>query len=215
MRQTIRFAGALVGLLFVTFCVFDAGRMSAARDMRFLTTPTCWQGMADSAGGSGPELVAPGLSINTTPLLREPAEVAGPAGAAGQIAGGTRLRAEPAECALRRPAQRVRMLVTAYCPCEICCGRFADGITASGEPVTANGGAFVAADRGLGLPFGSRVIVPGYANGRAVPVLDVMGRPLNERARQWAPRRLDVFFADHQAAIEWGVRELEVQIIAH
>jgi len=42
-----------------------------------------------------------------------------------------------------------RFTVTAYCPCARCCGSWADGITASGRPVTANGGRFVAAPRGF------------------------------------------------------------------
>src|SRR4051812_3298311 len=39
----------------------------------------------------------------------------------------------------------VRMEVTAYCPCPICCGEGAHGITASGKLVSHNGGRFVAA----------------------------------------------------------------------
>lgn len=94
------------------------------------------------------------------------------------------------------------MKVTAYCPCIKCCGRWADGMTASGKPVTANGGRFVAADRTL--PFGTLVIVPGYADGKPVPVLDRGGAIHGDR--------LDVFFPTHQQARRWGVRWLDVQI---
>lgn len=94
------------------------------------------------------------------------------------------------------------MQVTAYCPCSICCGRWADGITASGQPVTANGGRFVAADRSL--PFGTLVTVPGYADGEPVPVLDRGGAISGDR--------LDVFFPLHSEALEFGVRWLDVQI---
>lgn len=93
--------------------------------------------------------------------------------------------------------------VTAYCPCPKCCGRWADGVTASGEPVTANGGFFVAAPPAL--PFGTLVVVPGYADGKAVPVLDRGGRIDG--------RRLDVFFPTHAEAVAWGRRTLTVRIV--
>jgi len=109
----------------------------------------------------------------------------------------------PAQEPTTRPTTTTRhMRVTAYCPCVKCCGRWADGITASGKPVTANGGRFVAADRSL--PFGTLVRVPGYADGEPVPVLDRGGAIRNDR--------LDVFFPSHDEALEWGVRWLDVQI---
>jgi 3D (Asp-Asp-Asp) domain-containing protein len=95
------------------------------------------------------------------------------------------------------------MRITAYCPCAKCCGRWADGITASGEPVTADGGCFVAADPAV-LPLGSRVIVPGYAAGRPVRVLDTGGAIKGSR--------LDVFFPTHAEALQWGVKYLDVQV---
>lgn len=96
-----------------------------------------------------------------------------------------------------------RMLVTAYCPCEICCGRYADGITASGKPVTYNGGRFVAADRTL-LDFHRRVAIPGYHGGQPVPVLDVGGKIKGDH--------LDAFFPTHAQARAWGARRLNVVI---
>src|SRR5438067_1695106 len=56
----------------------------------------------------------------------------------------------------------VKMLVTAYCPCPLCCGPNAAGITASGKLVDYNDGHFVAADPSL--HFGTKVIIPGYAS---------------------------------------------------
>ena len=88
--------------------------------------------------------------------------------------------------------------VTAYCPCRKCCGRWADGITASGKPVTFNGGRFVAAPRGV--PFGTMVTIPGYGT---VPVLD--------RGGAIKGNRIDVFFPTHRAALAWGVRNLRVR----
>ena len=93
------------------------------------------------------------------------------------------------------------MVVTAYCPCTACCGPSARGITASGRPVSANGGRFVAADRDL--PFGTTLIIPGYNNGRPVEVLD--------RGGAIRGNRLDVFFPTHREARQWGVRRLRVE----
>ena len=91
--------------------------------------------------------------------------------------------------------------VTAYCPCRICCGRFSDGITASGQAITANGGKFVAAPRSV--PFGTMLCVPGYNGGRAVPVLD--------RGGAIHGKRLDVFYPTHKEALLWGVKYLVVR----
>ena len=86
--------------------------------------------------------------------------------------------------------------VTAYCPCELCCGEWSDGVTASGH-VIRPGDRFVAADPAI--PFGAVLDVPGYG---AVPVLD--------RGGAIRGRKLDVFFHTHAEALEWGVRELEI-----
>ena len=94
-----------------------------------------------------------------------------------------------------------RMIVTAYCPCTECCGPNARGITASGKPVSANGGRFVAADRDL--PFGTLLVIPGYNNGRPTEVLD--------RGGAIKGNRLDVYFPTHAEALQWGVRRLTVE----
>ncbi len=98
---------------------------------------------------------------------------------------------------------RVWMTVTAYCPCTKCCGRQAKGITASGASVRANGSKFVAADTRL-LPFGTKVSVPGYNGGTAVPVLDTGSKIKGHR--------LDVYFSSHQKAMSWGSRYVQVTV---
>ena len=93
--------------------------------------------------------------------------------------------------------------VTAYCPCEICCGDFADGITASGRRAT---GLIVAAPPNI--PFGTVLDIPGYGKAE---VLDRGGAIKNNR--------LDVLFTDkdgvsgHQRALNWGVQELTVTFL--
>lgn len=92
--------------------------------------------------------------------------------------------------------------VTAYCPCERCCGAYADGITASGHVIQA-GDKFVAADRKY--PFGTLLIVPGYNNSKPVPVLDRGGAIIGNH--------IDVFFQSHQEALKWGRKKLTIQIL--
>ena len=100
-------------------------------------------------------------------------------------------------------AHFVTMEVTAYCPCKKCCGPKARGITASGLHVSHNNGQFVAADTSI-LPFNSRLIIPGYASGQVVQVLDKGGAIKG--------KKLDVFFASHDEALKWGRRIMEVII---
>lgn len=109
----------------------------------------------------------------------------------------------PVQLAHQSTTQYIWMEVTAYCPCKICCGRQAHGVTASGKSVRHNGGRFVAADTAL-LPFGTRVSVPGYHEGTPVPVIDT-GGDINGH-------RLDVFFRTHAAAEEWGRQMLRVRV---
>jgi 3D (Asp-Asp-Asp) domain-containing protein len=96
------------------------------------------------------------------------------------------------------------MLVTAYCPCKKCCGKFSDNITASGKNVYSNRSMFVAADTRL-LKFGTMLSIPGYYGARAVPVLD--------RGSSIRGRRLDVFFLSHRRAKKWGRQYLNVEVL--
>ena len=87
--------------------------------------------------------------------------------------------------------------ITAYCPCEKCCGRWADGITASGHEIQ-KGDKFCAADSSI--PFGTTIDIPEY--GR-VPVLD--------RGGAIKGNRIDVYFDTHQEALNWGVMNLVIK----
>lgn len=97
----------------------------------------------------------------------------------------------------------VWMEVTAYCACTHCCGPNAQGITASGRPVSHNRGRFVAADTRL-LPFHTKLSIPGYHGGEVVPVLD--------RGGAIKGNKLDVYFDSHQTAKQWGRRWLPVRV---
>lgn len=102
-----------------------------------------------------------------------------------------------------RPAKTMTMVVTAYSPDERSCGKWADGITASGYSVWTNGMKLVAADTSI-LPFGTLISIPGYDGEDVVPVLD--------RGGAIKGKRLDVLYPTHERALQWGVQTLEVTI---
>lgn len=97
----------------------------------------------------------------------------------------------------------MHMLVTAYTPGERSCGKWADGVTASGYSVWTNGMKLVAADTRL-LPFGTIVSIPGYDHGKPVPVLD--------RGGKIKGRHLDVLYSSRHRALDWGVKHLTVTV---
>ena len=48
--------------------------------------------------------------------------------------------------------------ITHYCPCSICCGPWANGVTSTGSTAVTNGASAVDP---TGIPYGSRVVVNG------------------------------------------------------
>lgn len=84
---------------------------------------------------------------------------------------------------------------TAYCACEICCGEWATGCTASG--VLATEGRTVACGS---LPFGTEVMIDGH--NYIVEDTGVEG--------EW----IDIFFNNHQEASDYGIHEKEIFLIA-
>ena len=108
-----------------------------------------------------------------------------------------------AKPAARSNTRTIRMLVTAYCPCRKCCGKFSDGVTANGKSIYANRSMFVAADTRV-LKFGTMISIPGYRGGRSVPVWD--------RGGKIKGKRIDVFYLSHSQARKWGRRWLNVKV---
>lgn len=106
-------------------------------------------------------------------------------------------RATQSVCEPRTQPEAVLTRVTAYCPCERCCGKWADGVTASGH-VIQPGDKFVAAPKSI--PFGTMLDIPGYG---CVPVLD--------RGGAIKGNRIDCYFPTHQEALNWGVKYLPVE----
>jgi 3D (Asp-Asp-Asp) domain-containing protein len=93
--------------------------------------------------------------------------------------------------------------VSAYCPCEICCGEYADGVTASGQDVNGPVRHWIAAP--ARYPFGTVFRIPGYDSGRPVCVLD--------RGGAIKGNKLDLYFPTHTEALGWGRQIITVEVL--
>ena len=86
-------------------------------------------------------------------------------------------------------------VVTYYCPCEQCCGKWADGLTATGLPAAPG---IVAVDPEV-IPLGSTVIIDGQKYLAADT--GVTGK------------HVDVCLADHAATVKAGVWTASVWVV--
>jgi len=102
----------------------------------------------------------------------------------------------------------IKMNVSAYCPCEKCCEQWAGIPVSSGKRKTASGHTihvgdkFVAAPRTY--PFGTEMIIEGYAGGSIVKVEDVGGAIKGNK--------LDLYFDNHDDALQWGRKDVFVKV---
>lgn len=102
-----------------------------------------------------------------------------------------------------RPVRTVYMTVTGYSPDARSCGKYADNKTAIMYSVWTNGMNLVAADPRV-LPYRSLISVPGYAGSEIVPIMDCGGAIKGSR--------LDLLYATHELALQWGIRQLPVTV---
>ena len=90
--------------------------------------------------------------------------------------------------------------VTGYCPCEICWGKWADGLTYTGDKA---GYGCIAIDPKNGpLKMGQRIYVEGYGYG----VCNDIGGAI----KGW---EADACFDYHWQAVEWGVQLVKIYVI--
>lgn len=98
--------------------------------------------------------------------------------------------------------------LTAYCPCSKCCGKWGENrptdangnlivVTASGKYAKANW--TVAADTSV-LPFGTRIYINGYEY------------EVQDRGGAVKGNQIDIYFDDHQEALNFGVQYTEIFI---
>lgn len=92
--------------------------------------------------------------------------------------------------------RKMDVVATAYCPCAKCCGK-SDGITATGVKAKAN--HTIAADPSV-LPYGTEIVC-----GLGEFVVEDCGGMVKGN-------KIDIFFNDHQEAVEFGVKELTIWV---
>lgn len=112
-----------------------------------------------------------------------------------------------AEAVSQQPqaGRKVQALVTAYCPCEKCCGKFSEfGLTSRGRDARTTRG--VAVDPKL-IKYGSNVEIPGY--GRFVA--DDTGGAMRQSGKKGIVH-IDLRFHNHNEARQFGRKNLEVTI---
>lgn len=98
----------------------------------------------------------------------------------------------------------VTALVTAYCPCRKCCGRYADGITSTGRDARKPGCAVDPAR----ISYGSRVHIPGVGWRLA----DDTGSAMRASGRRGVIH-IDVRMRSHAEALRFGTRRVKVRIV--
>lgn len=92
--------------------------------------------------------------------------------------------------------------ITHYCACEKCCGKWADGYTATGTVATE--GRTIAVDPDI-IPYGSQVVIR-YADGTEQRyIAEDCGGAIQGN-------RIDVYLDSHADALAAGVKAAEVYI---
>ena len=90
--------------------------------------------------------------------------------------------------------------ITHYCPGPCCCGKWADGYTATGTEATQ--GRTIAVDPDV-IPYGTEVLVVYEDGTQAVYIAEDCGGAIQGN-------RIDVFMDSHEAALCAGVKAAEV-----
>lgn len=99
--------------------------------------------------------------------------------------------------------RRMRVEATAYCPCEVCCGKFSDGKTATGRDASLPG---IAVDPDV-IPLGSRIEIPDckLCDGKWSVLADDVGGAIKGY-------RIDIRFQSHEEALEWGRKMVTIRV---
>ena len=89
---------------------------------------------------------------------------------------------------------------TAYCPCPKCCGKWADGITASGTKAVAK--RTIAVDASI-IPLGAEVEVEGLGTY----IAEDTGSAIKGKI-------IDFYFDTHEEALKFGRQKVNLKIVS-
>lgn len=115
------------------------------------------------------------------------------------------------------PGRWMTVKASAYCPCSICCGERAAGLTADGTSVLESPYGVAAHPRYL--PYGSLVIIPigqGYLDRTRTDRLfrvDDTGGVVRRRTVETDDLWIDLRFRSHATAKAWGVRTIAIFVV--
>lgn len=121
--------------------------------------------------------------------------------------------------ALAASWEPLEVTATAYCPCQICCGRRAAGITANNTKVKDV--PYGVASSPDYLPYGTYVWIPrgyGYLDNtypsdeeRCFSVDDT-GGIVRRRTRETGRVHIDLRFIQHRNALYFGVKRITIYV---
>lgn len=103
----------------------------------------------------------------------------------------------------------ITVVATAYCPCKLCCGPNAHGMTSTGVDVHQRPYG-IAADPHV-LPYGTKLVVPGYEGNPAV--VDDTGGAMRQDAKKGIVS-VDLRFRTHDEALKWGRKVMTVYVMS-
>lgn len=97
-----------------------------------------------------------------------------------------------------RGSRYITLVATGYCPCAKCNYPYGGKPSYLGYPL---GRGIAAVDPNV-IPMGSRLIVPGYGTAIAA-----------DQGNAIKGNRIDLCFATHQEALNWGIRTVTVEVM--
>ena len=92
------------------------------------------------------------------------------------------------------------MVATGYCPCEICCSPWNNGLTYTGD--VAGKGSIAIDPKARILKLGQKLYIEGYGYGVA--------NDIGGAIKGW---EIDLCFDTHQEALEWGRKLVKVYVL--
>ena len=105
-----------------------------------------------------------------------------------------------------QPEEWIDAVATAYCPCEICCGKWAlnrpDGIVYTASGAIAEEDVTIAADWSV------------YSPGTILYIEGIGERTVQDRGGAISGQKIDVFFNNHEDALHFGRQEIRIKVIS-